>query len=141
MDKNQNNEKLKIPRLCIMVIDDDKDIGESIEVAISLTENDTVYFSNPKEAVSEFEKSQDRFQAIFTDLRMPEMTGEQVISRIRKKDKTTPIVIITASRGIFSTEDLVKLNISSLISKPFDLHDIELAVKLVEEHYEKQQTQ
>lgn len=124
-----------LPRVRILVVDDEKAIGESIELAISLTENETVYFSNPVQAVEEIRANKDHYHAIFTDLRMPEMNGEEVISKVRKIAPDMPIVVITASRGIFTTDDMVKLNIISLIAKPFELTDIELAVKLVQEKY------
>ena len=82
-----------------------------------------------------FEENPQKYHAIFTDLRMPEMNGEEVIARIRKVNTDIPIVIITANAGTYKTNDLIKLNIPSVIIKPFEMADIELAVKLVQEKY------
>jgi two-component system response regulator PilR (NtrC family) len=118
--------------LTIMIIDDDKDIGESMLMAIALTENKSIYYSNPVEAVKEYLKHPEKYDVIFTDIQMPELNGQEVIAQIRKTDKDVPIVIITATSGIFTTEDLVKLNVPSLILKPFDIADIELAIRQIQ---------
>lgn len=115
-----------------MVIDDDNDIGESILMAIELTENKAVYYSDPTKALKEYLGHPDMYDVIFTDIQMPELNGQEVIAQIRKVDTEVPIVIITASSGIFTTEDLVKLNVPSLIMKPFDIADIELAIRQIQ---------
>ena len=121
-----------VKTMTIMVIDDDNDIGESILMAIELTENKAVYYSDPLKAVKQYLDYPDKYDVIFTDIQMPELNGQEVIAQIRKVDTYVPIVIITASSGIFTTEDLVKLNVPSLIMKPFDIADIELAIRQIQ---------
>jgi DNA-binding NtrC family response regulator len=118
--------------MMIMVIDDDKAIGESLLMAIDLTENKAIYYSNPSEAVKEYLDHPKKYDIIFTDIQMPELNGQEVIAQIRKNDNDVPIVIITATSGIFTTEDLIKLNVPSLIMKPFDIEDIELAIRQIQ---------
>jgi len=126
---------VKNNKLTIMVVDDEPDIGDGICSIVELTGHKPVYFNSPVAAVKEIESNSKKYNAVFTDLRMPEMNGEEVIRRIRKVTKDTPIVIITGTRGIFATRDLVSLNIPSLIEKPFEMKDIELAVELIQEKY------
>lgn len=127
--------KKSLPELTFMVIDDEPEIGEGICFIVGLAGHKTACFTNPTKAVKEYKENQDKYSAIFTDLRMPEMNGEEVIAKIRKINTQIPIIIVTGTRGIFTTDDLVKLNVPSLISKPFEMKDIELAVKAVEEKY------
>lgn len=135
VQKNGNPSNGSSKNLLFLTIDDDEDIGECIGFAVSLTEHKTEYFNNPLRALEAFKKDQGKYHAIFTDLLMPEMSGEKVIEEVRRLNKVIPIIIITATGGIFTTDDLVKLNIPSIIAKPFELSDIELAVKQVEERY------
>ena len=135
MKQKPNGEHKKFPKLRFLVIDDEVAIGEAICFAIDMTGNDTVRFSNPADAVKDFRKNPSKYDGVFTDLSMPQMSGEMVIERIRKITQEIPIVICTATGGIFTTEDLVKMNVLSLIAKPFELSDIELAVKQIQENY------
>lgn len=118
-----------------LVIDDEEAIGECIQLAIAQTGHECEYYSNPLLAVKAFKKNPHKYHGIFTDLRMPQMRGEEVIKRVKEVDGVTPIVIITASGGMFTTEDLQRLKIVSLIAKPFDITDIEKAVYLMREHH------
>lgn len=121
-----------VKTMTIMVIDDDDDIGESILMAIGLTDNKAVYYSEPTKAVQEYLAHPNKYDIIFTDVQMPKLNGQEVIAQIRKVNKDIPIVIITASTGIFTTEDLVKMNVPSLIMKPFDIADVELAIRQIQ---------
>lgn len=129
------NAKSILPKLNILVIDVDADIAEALSCAISLTNNKCHCFTNPTQAVEAYFQEPNKYNALFTDLRMPEMSGEEVIAKIRKVNKDIPIIIITATGGAFVSDDLVKLNIPTLIAKPFELSDIELAIKLIQESY------
>jgi DNA-binding NtrC family response regulator len=120
-------------KLLFLIVDDDTAIGECIGSAIKLSGHDSIYFKNPHEALEAFVKDQGMYHGIFTDLRMPHMNGERLIEEVRKMDTQIPIVIMTATTGIFTTNDLVRLNVPSLITKPFDL--IELAVGQIEKRY------
>ena len=111
-----------------MVIDDERDIAESICKAIELTGNAAIFYCNPVDAVAEIEKNPDDYIGIFTDLRMPHMQGEEVIRRVRQITHDIPIVIVTGTSGVFTTDDLVKLNIPVFIEKPFNISNIEIAV-------------
>lgn len=59
---------------------------------------------------------------IVLDLRMPKMDGIETLKRLRKKDKDTKVIMLTA----FGTANYLRvtsdLGISDFISKPFDLH-------------------
>jgi DNA-binding NtrC family response regulator len=138
VQKDKKPSHGKLSPLLFLIVDDDADIGECVGFTISLTEHTSEYYQNPLDALQAFKDNQTKYHAIFTDLRMPEMTGEKLIAEIRKFNQEIPIIIMTATTGIFSTDDLVKLNVPSFLTKPFDLSDVELAVKLVEEYCFKQ---
>lgn len=64
----------------------------------------------------------DKPDLIVLDIRMPILDGIETLKKLRKKDKTTRVVMLTG----YGTADYLRmtseLDVSDFISKPFDLH-------------------
>ena len=81
--------------------------------------------TSPTKAFELFEQNPSKFDLVITDYTMPEMTGEQLIRKIRKIDPKIPIIMCT---GIsLEPESLAELNISKLLMKPLDM-DVMLTI-------------
>ena len=61
---------------------------------------------------------------VLTDLRMPGMTGIELIGEIRKLDRETPIVVVTGYGTLESAIDAIKLDVFDFITKPIDLDSL-----------------
>lgn len=55
---------------------------------------------------------------IITDLLMPKMSGEELVTAIREHDVTIPIIVTTANIQQAAKENMEKLGISMFITKP-----------------------
>ncbi len=63
--------------------------------------------------------SQNDYQIVLMDLLMPEMDGYTATENIRKFDKTTPIIALTAS--VLNTQDRVyEVGMNGFVTKPFN---------------------
>lgn len=66
---------------------------------------------------------------IITDVRMPGLTGLEVLARLRREDWDTPIILITA----FGDEELhaeaTRLGATRVLDKPFELDELRGAVR------------
>jgi DNA-binding NtrC family response regulator len=73
---------------------------------------------------------QERFDAIVTDMVMPDMHGAEIISRLRRGGSDTPIVVITGySEGEAILEAAREFFIDRVIFKPFAAGEICKAVE------------
>jgi signal transduction histidine kinase/CheY-like chemotaxis protein len=73
--------------------------------------------SNGRIAVEKL--SQNDYQIVLMDLLMPEMDGYTATENIRKFDKTTPIIALTAS--VLNTQDRVyEVGMNGFVTKPFN---------------------
>ncbi len=61
-----------------------------------------------------------RFDAVLTDLGMPEMNGLQLAERIRARGLTLPILLITGWGLELETERVQEAGITDVLPKPFD---------------------
>jgi DNA-binding response OmpR family regulator len=68
------------------------------------------------------------YDVIVSDVRMPGMTGLEVLKSLRKRDHLTPIILITAF-GDEETHAEAKRLGAAMIDKPFDTVDLLAAVR------------
>jgi CheY-like chemotaxis protein len=64
------------------------------------------------------------FNAVATDLRMPEMGGVEFIRYVRMIDKKIPIVVVTAYTSDEDKNDTFQAGANYFVSKPFKQQDI-----------------
>lgn len=63
------------------------------------------------------------FQLVLLDLMLPGVTGEEIISDVRK-NKTMPIIVISAKMGQDARINALRLGADDFISKPFDVDEV-----------------
>ncbi|QSP93968.1 sigma-54-dependent Fis family transcriptional regulator [Marinobacter salinisoli] len=86
------------------------------------------------------------FNALVTDVRLPDMSGLDILDRMQKEQPALPVVVITGHGSVDMVVDAMQRGASDFISKPFDkarlcvtLANIlkEQKLKAVVEEYEK----
>ncbi len=73
---------------------------------------------------------------IFSDWRMPEMGGEELLQHLRADPRlsTIPLIVITAFGSSHSAIEAVRLGAYDFVTKPFDLDEIVLAAERALDH-------
>ena len=108
------------------VVDDEVQIVEICDHALG-DAFDVQGFNNPVKALAAIEKDSPP-DVIITDIRMPELSGLELLGRLRKDGYDMPVIVIT---GFADRDDAVKsLNLGAfaMIDKPFSLATITLTV-------------
>ncbi len=112
---------------CIQVIDDEVDICSFLKDLLT-PEGYTVHTaSDPKKGLQMTEKL--RPDLVLLDLKMPEMSGIEVLRRIKKIDETIAVVIITGFGTMDTARAAMRLDAFDYITKPFDLAHVKAVVK------------
>lgn len=109
--------KNKIPT--ILVVDDDKDIVNAICTILSMENYHTQEAVTGKEALTIVENSKP--DLILLDYMLPDMTGKDIVEKIRKDPqlKNLPIILISAAHGVQELGQ--NIAIDDWIEKPFEL--------------------
>ncbi|MFC0215419.1 response regulator transcription factor [Paenibacillus chartarius] len=68
-----------------------------------------------------------------TDLLMPNVTGQELVRRIRENDKTTRIIVISADVQKATKDEVEELGIVGFLNKPVTGDKVELLAKLIRE--------
>lgn len=130
LSENDHSESEKVPRLKILVADDDPLNQRLMQVLLGREGHDVDVVSNGMEAFDavKFQK----FDLVFMDLQMPVMDGMEASRRIREWEDDGPRTFIIALTASYLPEEghvLFEAGIDNYISKPFQLDHIERMLK------------
>ena len=71
-----------------------------------------------------FDARAGQVDVVFTDIGMPEMSGWELASEIRKRSKTIPLAIVSGWADAISCDARQAIKADWVVSKPFDIATI-----------------
>lgn len=74
---------------------------------------------------------QGRADALFTDLRLPEVDGMALIAAAREADSAMPIILATGYATAHNTADAFRLGVSDVLFKPLEVESVRLTLRRV----------
>lgn len=86
-------------------------------------------FSNGLKALERMEE--ENFDVLIADIKMPGLTGIELLEKIKEKDIETEVIIITGFGSIDSAVAAMKKGAYDYITKPFDLDELLLKAKKI----------
>jgi DNA-binding NtrC family response regulator len=101
----------------ILIVDDEIVICKSCEKVFRRAGHTTVIATSGREALSLMES--ETFDVVFTDLKMMDMGGMEVLQAVREKYPTTVVVIITGYATIASAVETMRSGAFDYLPKPF----------------------
>lgn len=101
----------------VLVVDDMTAIRQVIMAHLKSVGCEPLGVSNGRVALDLLARR--RFDLVLSDWNMPGMDGTQLVTAIRAKDKTIPIVMVTAEGDPKLLQALRELGINGYIIKPF----------------------
>ena len=118
----QNNGKVDIHSLCVLVVDDDPIAREHAQMVLSQTGISCEMASSGKEAVDMVALHHGRredFDLILMDLKMPEMDGLETTRKIREiVGEDTPLIVLTSYNWDDVADDAKEAGVDSFLPKP-----------------------
>jgi len=102
----------------VLVIDDELDIREGLELLLTSEGYSVDSAQNGTEGQARLE--QHAYDLVLLDLMMPDKSGMDVLSEVRRRDRETPIFMITAYGSVEAAVEALKLGANDYFSKPWD---------------------
>jgi len=121
----------------ILVVDDDHTMRAALAESLESCGYETETAENGAAALDKFRKS--AFALIITDMRMPEMTGADLLKAVKKISLATPVILISAYGTVQNAVEAMKEGAAEFLLKPFSLEQLESTVKTVLETDNKNQ--
>jgi DNA-binding NtrC family response regulator len=113
----------------ILIVDDESNIRLTLSRALETLKVDVDTASNGEEALAKLKAKE--FTLILLDLRMPGMTGMEVLRKLRETRPDIRVIIMTAYGTIESAVEAMKLGAVDFIQKPFVPAEIRESVSRV----------
>lgn len=111
----------------VLVVDDDPVVGKSFNRVLSQKGYVVVTAANAQEALSKVQDGE--YDVVFTDIKMPGMSGIELAERLKIERPWTPVVIVTGF-GSTSNQDRARAaGVSSFLQKPLSPEMIEGSLK------------
>ena len=114
-------------RICL--VEDEKSIGEIIQLNLELEGYQIIWKNNGNEARAFFEEDLN-FDLIILDVMLPGVNGIDLCRQIRDKSKV-PILFLSAKGTITDRIKGLKSGGNDYLSKPFDLEELLLRVQVL----------
>ncbi len=128
---SQNNVRSEKPTLVghvsILIVDDEEKIRHALSYALTLGGHHVITASDGQEALGFFQSGS--YDIAFVDLKMPGMTGWELISAIKQIDPDTMVVLMTGWSVRLDDERLNQNHVDAVITKPFELSQINDLIK------------
>lgn len=107
----------------ILVVDDDKLVLQTVKNLLNKSKYNVVAINNVQSAIEEIKVN--NFDLVITDIRMPEMTGLELIKSIKKiqskyKKNQSEFMVITGYADDDAPKEALQLGIGEFMVKPFD---------------------
>lgn len=116
-----------LKRNLVMLVDDEIDIIGLFTEILTLNGISVRPFTNPKEALDEFEQSHDSYRLIISDVRMSPMSGVEFITKIKEIDSDVNVILMTAFE--IDGNQLKEINTDEFLNKPIRMNDLVSIVK------------
>ena len=118
----------------LLVIDDEKNIREGLAEALQGEGYDVICEENGEEGWKQF--SSGDIDLVITDLKMPGMSGVELMKRILVQSPGFPVIILTGHGTVETAVIAMRDGAWDFMSKPVDLDHLSLKVKRALENRE-----
>jgi DNA-binding NtrC family response regulator len=113
-------------QLKILVIDDDSSIRNMLAIVLKKQNFEVMTAENGKTALDKLKKNQ--FNLIISDIKMPDITGIELLKKIKVLNEQIPVIMITAYASTQDAIEAMKLGAEDYITKPFNLDELKIVI-------------
>lgn len=107
----------------VLVVDDEEMVRSTVTRLLTLSGHDVERAASGAEALEMFSK--DKYDVVFTDFGMPEMTGAELARALKDEAPDFPVVLLTGYTETEAAHDQV----DGILSKPFKRDDLDTAIQ------------
>jgi two-component system response regulator PilR (NtrC family) len=111
----------------ILVVDDERSMREFLEILLQREGHEAVTVASADDALLSIEN--DDFDLIISDIKMPGITGIELLERVRETSADTPVVLITAHGSTESAVEAMRIGAYDYLTKPCSVDEMCLVVE------------
>jgi len=103
----------------VLIVEDDNAMAQMCAKLIRRRGFTVVIAGTGQDAIAMIRQAAD-IDVVISDVQMPQMTGMQLLVRLRALDANLPIILMTGHANLLSPSEAIELGASDYIMKPFE---------------------
>ena len=111
----------------IMLIDNEEGLCRMMEQILFDNGYLTKAYTSPVKAMEEFQP--DAWDMVISDIKMPGMSGLDVLQKVKEKDKNIPVIVITAYATVDMSIQALRKGAYDMLTKPFEPEELIYRIK------------
>ncbi len=111
----------------ILVVDDETSMCQLLEIALGKEGYRVTVAESGRRAIGKLDRG--AFDLVISDIKMPDMTGVDVLRHVKKTNPETPIIMITAYASTETAVEALRLGAYDYITKPFKVDELKTTVR------------
>jgi len=111
----------------ILIVDNEIDVRSSLAHALSRNGYPVVYAANGMQALDEFGKG--RFSLVISDMKLPEMSGIDLLTAVKRLSPQVPVVMTASNGTIENAVEAMQHGATDYILKPLSLETLETVIR------------
>lgn len=108
----------------VLLVEDDELLGDGICSGLKHYGHTVDWIKDGKSALEALTRKQETFDVVVLDLGLPKMPGLEVLKKVREKNISVPVLILTAKDAIEDRVSGLDTGADDYIAKPFDLDEL-----------------
>jgi putative two-component system response regulator len=117
----------------ILVVDDDANVRESVSSLISAHGFSVISCENAKDALAQMQES--RIIAVLADISMPDISGIELLDKIRQAYPIVPVILMTAYARLDIAIEAIKTGAFDFVTKPYKTSHLIRVIEKAIQHY------
>ncbi len=117
----------------IVIVDDERSVRESMKMILK-DDYDLLFFTRGDEILKEFKE--DMADVALLDIKMPGMSGIELLSKLKEIDEDLEIIMITGYGTLDSATQAMRNGASAYVNKPFSKNKL---IEIIEEKIKKRE--
>ena len=110
------------PRCTILVVDDEPEVLRLVTRVLSAEGTQILAAGRGAEALAI--ARQRGLDLVILDIKLPDMSGTQVLRRIRRIDPGVPVIMVTSYGSVETVRTSMELGAFDYLTKPFDNQEV-----------------
>ena len=106
----------------VLIVDDEERFRTTMHKLLSVRGLDSHVAANGKEALEELREHS--YDVVILDVRMPEVSGMEVLPEIRKIDSFIEVIIMTGYASVATAREIMKLGAYDFLLKPYSIVEL-----------------
>ena len=107
----------------ILIVDDNPNMSSLLSEMLEVFDYESVLASDGNQALSELENGE--FSMVITDMRMPNMSGMELLKTVKERYPKVRVVLISGYTGGHIESEAESLKADGFLGKPLMMSDIE----------------